>query len=86
VIEIDVEVNELAITYVTFPVTAFVNETATLLPISNLDPVKVSGPVVIVVEDKLVNIGLVSFPLNTILQAAKEHVESCINLLFTKTI
>lgn len=85
-IEIDVELNELATTYVIFPVTAFVNDTATLLPISNLDPVNVSGPVVIVVEDNVDNIGLVSFALNTILQADKEHVESCINLLFTKTI
>ena len=75
----------MGITYVTFPVTALVKETATRVPMSNLKPVKVIEPVVIDVDDKLPKRGLVSLPINLYVQLAKEQVESMINLLFTKT-
>ena len=75
----------MLITYVTFSFTALVKETATLVPMSNLKPVKVIEPVVIDVDDKLPKRGLVSLPINLYVQLAKEQVESMINLLFTKT-
>lgn len=73
-------------TYVTLPVTALVNETATLVPRAKFNPVKVIEPVVIVVDDKVPKVGLVSLPMNLKSQLATEQVESRSNLLFTKTI